>query len=185
MKYLFSIISYCFIGLSFSQAWRTINQSDYNVKYKLPSSWEIDGFGSGFGYWDEGGSSVCDCAGTINYGYDRKLGMVLYPYSNLSAEDSVMVKRDYVWDYHFNFTSASDAPNYVTKKLTFQKKISKWEQADVGKDYLEMLDDEVWWFTVSGENYGLIIYFWGDETLMRANETDLYKILDSMVMVKK
>jgi len=112
--------------------------------------------------------------------------MVLYPYSNATAEDSAMGKRDYVWDYHYMFKEARDAPDYVTKKLTFSKKVSKWELPNGGSDeYMGMLDDEVWWFIVRGENYGFIIYFWGDASLMLENGKNIYKILDSIVMIKK
>ena len=81
MRITLSIIGFCLTQLGFSQAWRNVSQADLNIKYKLPNSWEVDGFGAGYGYWDEGGSSGCDCAGTIYYGYNRALGMVIYPYS--------------------------------------------------------------------------------------------------------
>lgn len=184
MKNILSLLIFFGIQAISAQTWRTVNQSDFNVKYKLPSDWEIDGFGGSFGEWDEGGSSVCDCAGTINFGYDRKLGMVLYPFSNASAESEVMRKRDYVWDYHYIFSSKVNKPDYVTKKLTFTIAVSKWELPNDTKDYSEMLDDEVWFIMVSGKNYGLIIYFWGDSDLMKKNESTLYKILDSIVMIK-
>lgn len=180
MKFLFTIISYSFIGLSFSQSWRNVDQSDYNVKYKLPSSWEVDGFGSGFDYWDDAGSSVCSCAGTINYGYDRKLGMVIYPFN----DQTDVVRREYVWDYHF--VPSTSVQTVTSKKLSFQRVISKWEMNEGSSDeYMGMLDDVVWKLTTKSGSNGLIIYFWGDASMMLANEKNLYKILDSMVMVKK
>lgn len=180
---LFSLM----LGINnFAQGWRMVDQSGYNVKYKLPAEWEIDGFGGGFGSWDEYGSSVCGCSGTINYGPDRKIGMVLYPYENSISETELMRKRDYVWDYHYNFVGAIQQDNYTAKKITFSWSKSKWELPEGASDeYMGMLDDEVWYFTVNGENYGLVIYFWGDVDLMKKNEPTILKILDSMVMVKK
>jgi hypothetical protein len=173
-----------FLVISFSvvasaQGWRAVNQTDFNVKYKLPTSWEVDGFGGGFGYWNEGGSSVCDCAGTINYGYDRTLGMVLYPFEIGSNGK----KRENVWGYHF--VPSTSVQTVTAKKIAFQRVISKWELNSGSDEYMGMLDDVVWQLTAKTEKYGLIIYFWGDASLMLANEKEIYKILDSMVMVKR
>ena len=164
----------------FSQSWSKIDQADFNIKYKLPTSWEVDGFGSGFDYWDDDGSSVCDCAGTINYGPDRLLGMVIYPIDSKSD----LTKREYVWVYHFR-PEVAMANEYITKKLTFVKTISNWEKAGDTNDYIDMLNDEVWMFTVTGKNYGFVIYFWGDINIMKKNEKTIYKILDSFVQYKK
>ncbi len=181
------MLSFLFVGVNcFAQTWQVVDQSGYNVKYKLPDDWEIDGFGGGFGSWDEYGSSVCDCSGTINYGPDRKIGMVLYPYDNTIAETDLMRKRDYVWDYHYKFVEAVPQDNYDAKKMNFTWSKSTWELPEGASDeYMGMLDDEVWYLTVNGKKYGLIIYFWGDVDLMQQNKSTLLKILDSMVMVKK
>lgn len=171
----------CFLfSLGFSQSWRSINQSDYNVKYKLPSTWEIDGFGGNESSWENPGSSVCECAGTINFGPERKLGMVIYPNKDNFGEQ----KREYVWDYHF-ISVSSELESYNTKKLFFNKFISKWEQPNGSDDYIGMLNDEVWKFTSKSNSYGFVIYFWGDPEIVKQNETIIYQILDSFVQVKK
>lgn len=180
MKLLFSISAFFIAQFSIAQSWRTIDQSDFNVKYKLPTTWEVDGFGGGYGYWNEGGSSVCDCAGTINYGYDRKLGMVLYPFE-IGSDPA---KREYVWDYHF--VVSTSVQTVTAKKISFQRIISKWELPEGSSDeYMGMLDDVVWQLTAKTEKFGLIIYFWGDQYLIQQNEKNIYKILDSMVQLKK
>jgi len=180
MRYLIIFLfGICFSPVASAQGWRSVDQSDFNVKYKLPTSWEVDGFGGGFGYWNEGGSSVCDCAGTINYGYDRKLGMVLYPFE-IGSDGQ---KREYIWDYHF--VPSTSVQTVTAKKISFQRVISKWELSQGTDEYMGMLDDVVWQLTARTEKYGFIIYFWGDASMMLANEKNIYKILDSMVMVKK
>jgi|SRR5687767_14968384 len=161
----------------FAQGWIKINQRDYNVTYKLPKQWEVDGFGSGFGYWDEGGSSVCDCSGTINYGLNKALGMVIYPFEKTAD----LVKRNFVWNYQFVENTAVE--QIQTKILKFEKKISKWYTPD-GYDDGGMLDDEVWKFTFTGARYGVVVYFWGDKDLMQKNRTTIQKIMDSLVLVK-
>lgn len=162
----------------FAQGWVKINQKDYNVTYKIPKQWEVDGFGSGFGSWDEGGSSVCDCAGTINYGFDRALGMVIYPFEKTAD----LMKRNFVWNYQFVEDGAVE--KIQTKVLQFEKQISKWTLNDGSDEGMNMLDDEVWKFTFKGARYGLVIYFWGDKDLMQKNSTTIQKIMDSLVLVK-
>ena len=182
MKFIFSIIISSVFSLGFSQSWSGINQSDFNMKYKLPTTWEVDGFGSSEEYWDLDGSSVCNCAGTINFGPDRKLGMVVYPIRS-DYSDSVMVKRQYVWDYHF--VPSTSKQTVTAKKISFQREISKWELNSGTDEYMNMLDDVVWKLTSKTTNYGFVIYFWGDASVMLANEKTIYKILDSFVQVKK
>ena len=179
MKLIFSIISCCFFCAGFSQSWRKINQSELNIKYKLPTTWEVDGFGGYFDNWEEGGSSVCTCGGTINFGPDRTLGMVIYP----TKSNSDMTLREYVWDYHFVPTTS--VQTVTAKKISFQRVISKWELTNGSDEYMGMLDDVVWQLTAKTENYGFIMYFWGDASIMLANEKTIYKILDSIVQVKK
>jgi hypothetical protein len=162
----------------FSQGWIKINQRDYNVTYKLPKQWEVDGFGSGFGSWDEGGSSVCDCAGTINYGLNRALGMVIYPYEKTAD----LVKRSFVWDYQFAENTAVE--QIQTKVLQFEKQVSKWNLTKGTDEGMDMLDDEVWKFTFTGARYGVIIYFWGNADLMKKNAITIQRIMDSVVLVK-
>jgi hypothetical protein len=161
----------------FSQGWIKINQEDYNVTYKLPRQWEVDGFGSGFGSWDTGGSSVCDCAGTINYGFNRALGMVIYPFEKTAN----LVKRNFVWNYEF--VSSNEVISIQTKILEFKQEISSWKLEN-GSDEGNMLDDEVWKFTFTGARYGLVVYFWGDKELMKKNTLTIQRIMDSMQLVK-
>ena len=181
MKLIFSIIAFCVFSLGFSQtAWTDIDQSYFNMKYKLPDSWEVDGFGSGFGSWDEDGSSVCECSGTINFGPGRKLGMVVYP-TSVKTDPK---RRENIWYYHF--VPNSETSVYISKKLKFKKTISKWEQNDdVIRDDDDMMNDEVWRFELKNGRFGFIIYFWGDSSVMASNEKTIYEILDSLVPIKK
>jgi hypothetical protein len=179
MKAIFFTLAYFSLSLAFSQGWRTVDQSDFNMRYKLPRSWEVDGFGGGFGYWNERGSSVCDCAGTINFGYDRTLGMVVYP---LDAGSDVSI-RNYVWEFKFIETTPTDV--YQTKKIKFTKTISAWQKDDPADYDREMMDAEVWRYTVTGPAYGFIIYFWAPPVLLKQNEQKIHKILDSFVMIKQ
>jgi len=139
----------------------------------------VDGFGSDFGYWDDGGSSVCDCAGTINLDDDNKLGMVIYP----TDAKTDAKRREFVWDYHFILSG--NVQTLETKKIKFEKEISKWELTEGSDEYMGMLGDVVWKLTTKTDNYGLIIYIWGDEANIKKNESTLLKIVDTMVMVKK
>jgi len=176
-KYL--LLLFMLVGINgFSQGWQSVDQSGYNVKYKLPDDWSIDGFGGED--WDDYGSSVCECSGTINFGGDNgKLGMVIYPFNNKTDGK----RREKVWDYHF--VDAELYQDIKTKKLTFRKEVSVWELTSGSDEYMGMLDDVVWKLTAQSGKNGLIIYFWGDADLMQQNESNLLKILDSMVMIKK
>jgi hypothetical protein len=178
MKILFVAALLSFNTALFAQGWAKINQRDYNVTYKLPKQWEVDGFGSGFGSWDEPGSSVCDCAGTINYGFDRALGMVIYPFEKTAD----LVKRNFVWNYEF--VSKNAVISIQTKMLEFKKEISTWKLENGTDEGMNMLDDEVWKFTFTGARYGLVVYFWGDKDLMQKNSMTIQKIMDSMMLVK-
>jgi hypothetical protein len=178
MRSLFMTVFLSLNTALFAQGWIRINQRSYNVTYKLPKQWEVDEFGSGFGNWDEGGSSVCDCAGTINYGFDRALGMVIYPFEKTAD----LMKRNFVWNYQFVENAAIE--KIQTKVLQFERQISKWSLKDGSAEDPNMLDDEVWRFTFKGARYGVVIYFWGDKDLMRKNATTIQKIMDSLVLVK-
>ncbi len=158
---------------------KKVEQTEMNMKYELPKTWEVDGFGGGFGDWESDGSSVCNCSGTINFGPDRKLGMVVYPVTSRSD----MKKRENVWDCHFVATAKTSA--YTSKKMTFTKSVSKWEQLGEVKENAEMMDDEVWSFNTTGPNYGFVIYFWGDKNVVNENEKIITKILDSFIQLKK
>jgi hypothetical protein len=50
---LFSLLS-LFVCDVYAQGWRKIDQSFLGMKYKLPKSWTIDGFG--YSDWEEYGS---------------------------------------------------------------------------------------------------------------------------------
>ncbi len=178
MKIIASVITCCLFSSGFSQVMRKIDQSDFNVTYKLPTFWEVDGFGGGFDYWNAGGSSVCDCAGTINFAYERTLGMVIYPFD----AESDLVIREYIWDYHF--VSGASTTSYKTKKITFEKTVSKWEKNNPADYEMETLNAEVWRFKVTGPRYGLIVYFWADPDVLHFSEKMIDKILNSMVQIK-
>lgn len=160
--------------------WRQIDQSGYNMKYKLPNYWEVDGFG-----WDEDwdgyGSSVCHCAGTVNLyrdGWDIIIGMVVYPCHKTGVDS---LKRQKVWNY--KFSNGKKAGKIKTKHLKFSKKVGSWQTDDWNME--EMKGAEVWQLIAYHDEYAFVMYFWGDKEVLKKKEKVIMKIIESFEPVKK
>lgn len=179
-KTLFTIM-FLFLGLSFSaqsQEWRKINQKYFGVKYMLPESWEVDGFGGDD--WESYGSSVCQCAGTINIGNrfeEDDIFMVIYPTRENDSIDGW--KRTHVWDMKFVNTGETEVVK--TKHARFKKMVSKWKKETAG----DRADDVVWRFTTSYKRQHYVIYFWAKPETISENKELIEKILHSIKPVKR
>lgn len=145
-----------------AQELKAIDQSWMNVTYKLPIDWETDGFGSVVNNFDGAGSSVCECAGTINFGPNRELGMVIYPFN----EKSDTARRNSIWN--FRFIESPPSSKIKTKKITFLETRSAWKTIGVLDN--NMLDDTVLRYNTQSKGVNLVIYFWGDPNIMFAYE---------------
>lgn len=160
------------LGL-FAQKWRKVDQSYYGMTYKLPASWERDGFGADDD-WESTGSSVCHCAGSINIGNrfeDDEIYMVVYP---TKLKDSLNApKRLKVWQMVFDTLGTKS--KVQTKTLTFEKTVSKWT-ADTGQDFP---DAEVWKLTTAQKGKYYVIYFWAKPEVIKKNAGIIQQILES------
>lgn len=159
-----------------AQEWKAIDQSWMNVTYRVPIDWETDGFGSDGNNFDGTGSAVCECAGTINFGPNRELGMVIYPFN----EKSDTARRKSIWNFRFTETQLSS--KLKTKKITFQETQSVWQTKGVLDN--NMLDDTVLRYTTQSKGINLVIYFWGDPSIMFAYERTIKEILQSISIVR-
>jgi hypothetical protein len=172
MKRLLILLMVLQLGL-FGQKWRKVNQKYYGMTYELPSSWEVDGFGADDD-WEQNGSSVCDCAGSINIGnrfQPDEIYMVVYP---TKIRDSVNAsKRLKVWEMVFDTTGAKS--EVKTKNLSFRKIVSKWTKETAG----EYADNEVWRLKAEFKNQYYILYFWAKPNVIKKNLCLLNKILES------
>jgi len=180
MKKALIIIILVFVSISlFSQNWQNIDQKYLGMKYDLPEDWEIDGFGGGCGYWEEYGSSVCYCAGTINIGKrysEKEIFMVVYP---VQIKDSVnTIKRNMVWGMIFDENGSKSI--IKTKKYTFEKNVSIWKPET---DY-PYSGNEVWKLYTSSKNQYYIIYFWAKPEVMKENEKIIAQILESFRIIE-
>jgi hypothetical protein len=180
-KYIFYtsiFLLFAFNQLS-AQKWKKIDQSTLGFKYKLPADWPVDGFGGGD--FEQNGSSVCDCAGTINIGNQgsdtAEIFMVVYP---TLIKDSVdALKRKMMWGMEFD--PEGTKKTVTTSKCVFQETISKWKEG-LGGNYP---DSEVWQFKTSfNNNQFYVIYFWARPSIMKANAATLMKIVESFTPVK-
>lgn len=178
MKILLILLVIFQLGL-FGQKWRKVNQKYYGMTYELPSSWEVDGFGSDDD-WEQNGSSVCDCAGSINIGNRfeaDEIYMVVYP---TKIKDSLNAsKRLKVWEMVFDTSGAKS--EVKTKNLSFQKISSKWTKATAD----EYVDNEVWKLTTEFKNQYYVLYFWAKPSVMKKNASLINKILESFKPVEK
>jgi hypothetical protein len=160
-----------------AQKWETIKQDYFGMKYKLPDSWEIDGFGGND--WEETGSSVCDCAGTINIGNrfsEKEIYMVVYPSRQKDSIDNK--KRRMVWDMEFKDTINS--VQIKTKYCFFTKKVSKWKEG-TEENYA---GSEVWQLKTSFKNQYYLIYFFAKPEVINENEPILIEIINNFQPVK-
>lgn len=160
---------------SSAQRWKKIKQSYYNMTYKLPSNWWLDGFGSEED-WEAYGSSVCECAGSINgyeeYGDEDEqewVKMAIYPFK----KGMDMERRLMVWDAKFK--PSDQVSKEKTDHLTFKKTVSTWETADG-----EMRGNEVWQYLSDDHPYGFVIYFFGPPQYMKKNRQTIEKIIHSL-----
>ena len=179
MKSLIIIIVLFSLGLKiYPQSWRIVDQSDYNMKYKLPKSWNVDGFGASDD-WGAYGSSVCHCSGTINFSDidSMRVGMVVYP---CLKEDVNSEKRQKVWNYEF--IKQGDFDTIKTKKLTFIRQKSDFGNED---DYYNSKDYEAWQLIAYNGKFAFVIYFWGRNESMKREEKTIIKILESFIGIKK
>ncbi len=161
-----------------AQDWVEVNQKYFGIKYRLPDSWEIDGFGGND--WESYGSSVCECAGTINIGNrfdDDEIFMVVYP---TKFKDSLDIeKRRKVWDMVFD--SNGEKSQIKTKNCTFEKIISKWTDGTAGK----RKGWTVWQLKTNYKNKQYyVMYFWAKPEVMKNNEDLLMQILNSIKLVR-
>ena len=171
MKTKVILLSSLLVGFSFysySQRWSKMKQDYYNMTYKIPADWWADGFGMDDD-WDDGGSSVCDCAGSINGNDDIDVRMAIYPFKK--GQD--MEKRTYVWGSKFK--DAASTESLVSKYLKFKKTISTWEEA--GGD---MEGNEVWRYVSDDNQYGFIIYFFGKPESLNKHQEMIEKIVKSI-----
>ena len=157
---------------AFAQKWKKVDQSWMNVTYSLPAHWETDGFGSDGNNFDGTGSSVCECAGSINFGDDRSIGMVIYPFN----KNSDASRRMAVWD--FRFKEVPNKSNFAAKAMSFEESLSVWE----GEGDENMKQAVVKRYISKRKGVNVIIYFWGQAEMMKANETSIKKILQSIAI---
>lgn len=183
MKHLILIFC-CAISLqALGQEWQKVDQSYYGCKYELPKDASIDGFGGED--WEQVGSSVCDCAGSINsfpnssFNPSKDVVMVLYVsrYKDSLQND----KRMHVWDMKFADTQKKSKLVTKKNKIAFEKKISTWAEGTEQEGYK---DAEVWRFTTEGKGQYYMLYFIALPTIMRKNEKNILRVLDSFTIMK-
>jgi hypothetical protein len=172
----------CFLimasGSGYAQSWQKVDQKHYGMKYELPASWEIDGFGWA-GDWEHVGSAVCECSGTINIGNrfeEDEIFMVAYPTRYKDSLDAV--KRNMVWGMVFDKNGKKFTCE--TNQCFFHVIESKWKGETNGNDG----DNVVWQLTTSGKGQYYLIYFWADQEVFKQNLKTIYRIIDSFRPVR-
>jgi WG containing repeat len=145
----------------------------------LPDGWRADGFGGDIGNWEEGGSSVCDCAGVIVDNVPQgNIKMVIYPYLIKNAENP---KRLMVWDYTWEQNRDLPAKTVKAKNLSFTLQQGHW-MLKGEKTKMEVLQGEA----LSGQ-VGYRIYIWNDNAEngnMQTCEQYIQLLLDSVMALK-
>lgn len=159
-----------------AQKWIKVNQSYYGMKYKLPPDWAVDGFGFD-NNWEGYGSSVCDCAGSINISGNDSLHMVIYP-SKKSGVDSL--KRNRIWDYTFVVAKKIDDIN--GKNLIFETSTGYLTCEGCSE---ESTKDKytIRYFGKFKSNY-YFIYFYGSETYINKNQALIHSILGTFTGIQ-
>jgi len=136
------------------------------VQYKVPASWDNDGFGS---YkpaeWNEHGSAVCECTGFIHLDYESDLKMVFYP---SSMEDLESERHNMVWDYRY--VSSEEIEMITVGKINFEREISTFEN---NEEYV------VWRYKCQVKKYGYIIYFFASPEVIEKNSETIDAIIGS------
>jgi len=136
------------------------------IQYKVPSSWEHDGFGSWKpGEWNEHGSAVCECTGFIHIDYEKELYMVFYP----SLPEYIESERhNMIWDY--KYLETDEAVTVKVGKIEFEKEVSVFDNAD---KYV------VWRYKFQQKKYGYLVYFFGSPEIMANSPEGIGKIMES------
>lgn len=159
--FLLALLLHTLSGIS--QEWQKIDQSFFKMKYELPADWWVDGFGGDD--WDAYGSSVCECAGTINGTDSPKIRMVIYPSEENGVADS---KRQKVWSHVFQSSENEEQITAGKNKYSLTK--SRWEDSD---------KEEVWQLITKKGKYYFIMYFWAEPAIMKSQEETILRILKS------
>lgn len=170
---LFTFILLISFSAIYAQKWREIDQSPMGIKYKLPDTWEVDGFGST--NFDDDGSSVCDCAGTINIGNrfeENEIYMVLYPAR--TEESALGEKRNQVWGMVFD-NNGTKSKYVVKKKLVFDITTSTFTKETEGN----YPDNKVMKIILEHKKQYYVIFFWAKPEVLDQNMSTIYSILDS------
>jgi hypothetical protein len=170
-------------SVCYAQKWKNIDQKYYGMKYKLPANWAIDGFGQDDD-WDANGSSVCECAGTINtfrrFEKDEIL-MVAYPFENTKGEVLKDSKRMKVWDMQFDTSSIKKSFEITGKYARFQGNVGSWVKGteEDGKVY------EVWRLTTKYNKQSYVLYFWANPAIMEKEKKTIYSIVELFQPVRR
>jgi hypothetical protein len=180
MKTLYLLIAaILFTSSSLAQDWQKVDQSEYGMKYELPKTWEIDGFGWS-NDWESAGSSVCDCTGTINIGNrftDEEIFMVVYP---TRTKDSLKAtKRQQVWGMTFRQTGGQDL--LTTENCQFTRKIGVWDDPEPPLYYE---GDIVWQMKTKKHDQYYMLYFWAKQEVWEQHENTVAKIINSFRPVR-
>jgi len=162
----------------FAQKWKTVNKEFFGITYKLPGTWEVDGFGGED--WEAKGSSVCHCAGIINIinrSDSNEIYMLVYP---TKIKDSVnAVKRKKIWK-NIVGDKVTDKSTVPLKNYTFEKAVLKFDEGAQA----DFPGYEIWrFFTFAHEQY-YTVYFWAKPQTIKDNEKDILKILESIRITK-
>ncbi|TNE54130.1 MAG: hypothetical protein EP338_08170 [Bacteroidetes bacterium] len=162
------------------EKWVSIDQSYYGMKYKLPQSWEVDGFGSSD--WDDYGSSVCRCAGTINIGdrYGEKtLYMVAYP--SLDLKSIREGKRSQVWDWKYDDPGTQGTMKKYGKTRWYLTR-SSWTKESTKEEDGDLV---VWRYITTYKKQYYVVYFWAKEDVMLEKSGEIDQILSGMKLIRR
>lgn len=171
----FAFFLVLFVANSQAQQWKSFD--NFEIEYKLPSDWWVDGFGDySRGGWDEHGSSVCECTGVI-IGLDDQDGgdikMLMYPSTEAGLKNP---ERQKAWDFEWVEPTAAQK-NIQTATFNFEFKTSQW------KDDTEF---EVWQLkTQVDKDFYLLVYFWATPNTLKNNLKTLTTIISSINQVGK
>jgi hypothetical protein len=86
-----------------------------------------------------------------------------------------------VWEMKFADTNKKVKVVAPKTKLSFEKKVSTWVEGTVQESYK---GTEVWRLTTESKGQYYVLYFIASPAILRQNEKNITKILDSFVIVK-
>jgi len=136
------------------------------VQYKVPVSWDNDGFGS---YkpeeWNDHGSAVCACTGFIHLDYETDLKMVFYP---SFIEDLESERHNMIWDYQY--VKPEEIEIIKVGKINYEREVSKFENND---------KYEVWRYKCQIKKYAYLIYFFATPEELEKNSETISAIIQS------